>query len=244
MNRSINDHISACKYWLTVILMAIFTLYITGNALASTVLQEHSTLKLAAKHYIYERLADKYKLTLNFGLLDKRLRLKKCKTELKVFATGNKAPIGPTSIGVRCENPRWRVHMPVHVHAYTDVLVAKHPITRGEMITKSHLIFERHDVGRYYAGVYTDMKNLIGMIARRPIKNTAVITAQMVKPRLLITRGEIITIIAEGNGLKIRTAGKALMDGKHGQVIRVVNNRSGRKLFGEVIARSTVRVKM
>jgi len=244
MNRNVNNLFATCKYWLTVILMATFALYITGNTLASTVLQEHRSLQTAVKHYLNDNLADKYELTLKFGRLDKRLRLKKCQTELKVFTTGNRTPIGPTSIGVRCENPSWRVRLPVHVYAYTDILVAKHPIPRGEMITKNHLIYERHDVGRYHAGVYTDMKNLIGMVAKRPIRNTAVITAQMVKPRLLVTRGEMITIIAEGNGLKIRTSGKALMDGQHGQVIRIVNNRSGRKLSGEVVARSTVRVKM
>ena len=244
MNNEVNNRFTTCKYWLTVILMAIFALYVTGNTLASTVIQEHRSLQTAVKHYLDDRLADKYELTFKFGRLDKRLRLEKCQTELKVFTTGNRTPIGSVSIGVRCENPTWRVRLPVHVYAYTDVLVAKHPIPRGEMITKNHLQYERHNVGRYHAGVYTDMESLVGMIAKRPIRDTAVITARMVKPRLLVTRGEMITIIAEGNGLKIRTSGKALMDGQQGQVIQIVNNRSGRKLSGEVVARSTVRVKM
>ncbi len=244
MNRTENNFYAACKYWLTVIFMAVFALYITGNTLASTVYQTHNSLQQTVKQYLIDNYADQYDLTFKFGRLDKRLRLKKCKSTLQIFTTSNKAPIGSTSIGIRCEIPNWKVRLPVHVRAYTDVIVAKHPIARGEMITKQQLSFVRHDVGRYHAGVFTDINNLIGMIAKRSIRNTAVITAQMVKPRLLVTRGEMITIIAEGNGLKIRTAGKALMDGKHGQVISIVNNRSGRKLSGEVVARSTVRVKM
>ncbi len=244
MNRMRNYLFAACKYWLTVIFMAVFALYLTGNALAKPIYQSHTSLQQVIKTYLQDNYADKYELSLKFGRLDKRLRLKKCTTELQVFTTSNKEPVGPTSIGVRCENPGWRVRVPVHVHAYTDVLVAKHPIPRGEMITQSHLSFVRHDVGRYHAGVFTDINSLLGMIAKRPIRNTAVITARMVKPRLLVSRGEMITIIAEGNGLKIRTSGKALMDGHRGQVISVKNTRSGRKLSGEVVARSTVRVKM
>ncbi len=244
MNQSENNLITACKFWLTVIFMAVFALYITGNVVASPAYEAHSSLQQAVKTYLHDNYADQYDLTLKFGRLDKRLRLKKCKTRLQVFTTSNQQPFGPSSIGVRCENPDWRVRLPVHVHAYTNVIVAKHPIPRGDMITKHHLKFVRHDVGRYHAGVFTDINNLLGMIAKRPIRNTAVITAQMVKPRLLVSRGEMVTIIAEGNGLKIRTAGKALMDGHHGQVISVKNNRSGRKLSAEVVARSTVRVKM
>ena len=190
MKKLENNIFTAFRYWLTVIFMAVFALYVTGNTLASSVYQEHHSLQQAVKTYLIKNYADKYELTLKFGRLDKRLRLKKCKTELQVFTTSNRQPVGPTSIGVRCENPVWRVRLPVHVHAYTDVIVAKHPIPRGEMITKNHLSFVRHDVGRYHAGVFTDINNLLGMIAKRPIRNTSVITAQMVKPRLLVSRDD------------------------------------------------------
>jgi len=244
MNQTENNVIIKGKYWLTVIFMAVLTLYVAGYAFADSVYEQHHSLKNAVKTFLHKEYAHQYELTLKFGRLDKRLQLKKCKTPLRIFNTRNRPPLGSSSIGIRCEKPNWKVHLPVHVQAYTNIIVAKRPIARGEMISKGNLTLMRHDVGRFHGNVFTNMSDLDRMVAKRAIRNNAVITARMVKPRLLVSRGEVITIVAEVNGLKIRTAGEALMDGHQGQTIRVLNNRSGRKISGEVVSRSTVKVKM
>jgi flagella basal body P-ring formation protein FlgA len=106
------------------------------------------------------------------------------------------------------------------------------------------LQYVRQDISRYYAGVFTQSEDLVGMVAKRSIRHDAVITPKMVKPKRLIKRGDMITIIAESNGLRIHTKGEALMDGHRGQIIQVKNQRSGRQVSAEVIAQSTVRVKL
>ena len=236
--------LSGLKYWFTVIIMMVLALYFAGYPAAAPVYETQESLQQAIKQHLQQKFAGQYDLTITVARLDNRLRLQKCQGPLHVFAPGTRPTLGATNLGVRCTTPAWKVHVPVNVKAYTDVLVARHPIPRGEAITKDKLTFMRHDVGRYHTGVFLNVDDLDGMIARRTIRDKAVITAQMIKPRRLISRGEVITIIAEINGLKIRTAGEALMDGHQGQIIRVKNSRSGRKLSGEVIARSTVRVKM
>lgn len=228
----------------SVIFMASFCLLSVMPAHAQIQWQAHADLEIAASKFLHQHFDDRYELKLKFGKLDQRLRLSKCQEALRVFLPSSREPIGSATLGVRCTQPQWKVHVRVHVKAFTEVLVASRPLARNSNISKDDLQFVRQDISRYPAGVFTETDHLIGMTAKRSIRHDAVITPRMVKPKRLVNRGDIISIIAESNGLKIRTSGEALMDGHQGQVIQVKNNRSGRKISAEVIARSTVRVKM
>lgn len=234
----------AMTKWLSVIFMASFCLVFVNSAFAQKQWQAQSDLEKAANTFLHQHFDDRYEIKLKFGKLDKRLRLEKCQQALRVFLPSNREPVGSISLGIRCAEPRWKVHIPVKVEAYTQVLVANRPIVKNSMIERTDLQFVRQDIGRYHVGVFTNPDDLVGMVARRSIRHDAVITARMVKARRLIKRGDNITIIAVSNGLKIRTAGKALMDGHLGQIITVKNNRSGRQLSAEVVAQSTVRVNL
>ena len=230
--------------WPSAIFTAVLCLLLASPGYTQKQWQAHSDLEVATTNFLQKHFDDRYELQLKFGKLDKRLRLAKCQQALRVFLPTNMEPIGSVSIGVRCLQPKWKVHIPVRVSAYTQVLVASHPIAKNSVIKRTDMQFVRQDVSRHHAGVFTNPDDLIGMIAKRSIRHDAVITPRLVKPKRLVKRGDMITIIAEFNGLKIRTSGKALMDGHHGQIIQVKNNRSGRQVSAEVIAQSTVMVKM
>lgn len=230
--------------WLTAIFMATVCLIFVSPVHAQKQWQTPTDLEIAAKTFLHHHFADHYQLKLEFGKLDKRLRLAKCQQKLQVFLPVNREPVGSVSLGIRCISPEWKIHLPVKVKAYTQVLVANRPIVRNSVIQQDDLNFIRQDIGRYHAGVFTNPDDLVGMVAKRSIRHNAVITPRMVKPKRLVKRGDMITIIAESGGMKIRTMGEALMDGHQGQVIQVKNNRSGRKVSAEVIARLTVKVNL
>ena len=230
---------------LCVIFMTVGLQLFAAVAVAAPNWQSHEQLQLAARKFIEGFFAKQDEIKIHFGTLDKRLRLEVCREPLQPYlSSGHQPPLGATNIGLRCPDPDWKVHIPARVSVFTEVLTAKHPIVRGSIIGKDDLILTRRDAGRFPMGVFREFDELVGMVARRSIRDDAVITPQMVKPRRLVSRGELITIVAEANGLQIRTSGKALMDGHRGQMITVKNVRSGRTVSGEVIARSVVRVKM
>jgi len=230
--------------WQCAIFMATLCLLLAHPGYAQQQWQAHTDLETAATDFLQQHFADRYELKLKFGKLDRRLRLAKCEQPLRVFLPSNRKPIGSTTMGIRCIQPTWKVHIPVRVQAYTQVIVATRPIVKNSIIVQADLQFIRQDISRYSAGVFTNPEHLIGMVAKRSIRHDAVITPRMVKPKRLVSRGDTIAIIAEANGLTIRTTGKALMDGHQGQIIQVKNSRSGRQISAEVIARSTVRVRM
>lgn len=232
-----------CRFLKAFLYMAIFCQYIASNAFAAQ-WQDHADLQNAAREFVQQSFDEEYELEITVGNLDNRLLLEECQGPLHTFLPYHKPPLGAVSVGVRCEMPDWKVHVSLQVRAYTNVMVAKQPLTRGTMISENDIESKKREISRYSAGVYTEQNQLIGMITKRNIRQDAVMTPRMVEPRRLVSRGQDVTIIAEFNGMQIRTKGEALMDGHKGQVISVENTRSGKKISGEVIAPSTVRVKM
>ena len=59
---------------------------------------------------------------------------------------------------------------------------------------------------------------------------------------VLVRRGQIVTLVAGGGPVEIRTTGKALADGAAGERVRVRNERSNRIVEGVVAEDGTVRV--
>lgn len=206
--------------------------------------QDHAALQVAVKRFVETYFDETHELDIKVGTLDNRLLLDQCQSPLQAFMPYDKAPLGAVSIGIRCNMPAWKVHIPVQVQAYTPVMVAKLPITRGALITANEVEIQKREISRYSAGTYNHAEQLFGMVAKRNIRQSDVLTPRMLMPRRLVSRGQAVTIIAELGGMQIRTKGEALMDGHQGQIIRVENQRSGKEISGEVIAVSTVRIKM
>jgi flagella basal body P-ring formation protein FlgA len=59
----------------------------------------------------------------------------------------------------------------------------------------------------------------------------------------LIRRGDVVRIIAESNTFRISTKGEAKEDGGKGERIRLVNLRSKKNIYAEVVDPGTVRVQ-
>ncbi len=223
---------------------AILCLLAGSLQVEATQWQNHDAIRDAARQFVHDYFDKHHRLDVKIGYLDQRLHLSTCQGALHAFMPVNTPPMGTTTIGIRCEFPGWKVHVSAQVRVYTRVVVSTRPITRGSLVQAADLGLQEREISRYRRGVYASKKQLLGMVARRPIRQDAVLTPTLLKPRRLVNRGQPVTIVAEYNGLQIRTQGEALADGHKGQIIRVENSRSGKQLAAEVIAPATVKVKM
>lgn len=76
----------------------------------------------------------------------------------------------------------------------------------------------------------------------RPVKSGEVITPRMLRQKIAVKRGEIVTLILEGRGFRITTHGQAAEDARRGDTVRVVNATSKRDVLGKVEGPGMVRV--
>jgi flagella basal body P-ring formation protein FlgA len=86
------------------------------------------------------------------------------------------------------------------------------------------------------------MEDPADLEALRPIRAGEVVTARMVRPKVLVRRGEIVTLLLEGQGFRITTQGRAAEDARRGDSVRVVNVTSKREVLGTVESAGLVRV--
>lgn len=135
-----------------------------------------------------------------------------------------------TSVGVKCE-----------VKAYQNVIVAARNLAYGEIITGDAIRLDRCEIG-HLTGYVTDPEKVIGLSMRRPVVAGVPITdAVLIKP-VIMQRNATITIMVKIGDIVIMTSGKALQQGREGDVIRVQNLSSQKILTAKVIDGTTVQV--
>lgn len=201
----------------------------------------HKTIE----NHIRNQFPESIQISSKISKLDPHLRLAKCGQALDAFYPTGARKLGPTTIGVRCfDTSPWQIFVSVDIKAFGPAVVSKQPLPRGTILQASDLAIAKRELSSAMYGYYTSTRELEGMELRYSLASGNIIGPKSVKPRHLVKQGDIVTILAETNGLHIRVKGKALMNGFRGQSIRIKNTRSDRVLEGEVVAAKTVRVKL
>lgn len=227
------------------VILASLCLTMSLGAIATENHQSTQSLRAIVGQFIKTTMGSTSPQKIVFGKLDPRLKLAKCTQRPQAFLPVGGRQIGYTTIGVRCDgNQPWKVYVPVNILVTGQVLVTTRPLPRGTFITASDVMPAPRELSRITSGYFMNKSDLIGMELKRSLKRGKVITPTTVKPARLVKRGENVTILAESGNLSIRVKGKALMDGRQGQTIRVTNLRSKRELQATVVARGIVKINM
>ncbi len=210
--------------------------------------QWHSleSIRLQAENFLENhRYNSPYPPRIELGRLDPRLRLKPCAEDLLIGFTRPDKDYGNTSLTLRCPRPTgWKIHLPVTVRLYDDVLITRNPIRRGSAIDSNQLVSRKQEISRFQGGYYRPGDPLDRLQARRDLPAGTPLTTRSVEPRLAVHSGEQVTIHLSVQGLDIKSRGKALQSGPVGKIIQVRNIRSGRIVEGEITAPGLVRVGM
>ena len=177
--------------------------------------------------------------------LDKRLRLRACTNPVDVNFPQYAQPLGRTSVEVSCDSARpWKILVTVYIKKYINIIIAKHSLPAGSVITANDIGLKRADVSRVRGGYFTEISQLSNMVLRRSIKKGKILSSSALKPRQLVSRGDEILILAQTSNLTIKVKGKALMNGTLGQRIKVKNLNSKRIFQAIVISNGLVKVNM
>ena len=127
---------------------------------------------------------------------------------------------------------------------YETVAVAARPLSRGERLSAADIDLQRQDVSRLSGGYQNSVDEVVGMEVRRSVRAGMVLNRSVIRPPILVNRGERVSITAANGTVHVSMEGKALASGARGELIEVVNLSSRNKLEAEVIAPGVVRVRM
>jgi flagella basal body P-ring formation protein FlgA len=130
------------------------------------------------------------------------------------------------------------------VYETLQLPVLARPIAPGEVIQLPDLDWISVRLDRIAPNAVTDPKQLVGMTARRPLRDGQMLRISDVTMAAAIKRGSMVTLMVSTENMTLTAQGRALEDAALGQPIRVVNTMSNKQLTGVVKDGTTVTIPL
>lgn len=130
----------------------------------------------------------------------------------------------------------------VEVEALADMVVTTRQLDRDTIITGSDLAVRKQDIaavqGRYLASV----DSAIGKKVRMTVRANTPLRSDQLEKIPLIKPGQLVTIVAENERMRITVTGKAKSAGAEGDTVVVQNLNSLKEIPARVLDANTVQI--
>ena len=168
------------------------------------------------------------------GTIDERLPLTRCEDALTISLPARMEIRRNTTVYLKCEGDKsWDLYLPVRVSIQKPYVTVAVPVAKGDILSEPMLTLAYQDQTLIRGDYLTDPTALIGVRSKRELKPGQPIRLTQV---CVVCKGDQVTLSAENSSMQIKTMARALQDGSFGDMIRLVNTRSGRTVQGQVSA--------
>ena len=135
------------------------------------------------------------------------------------------------------------VQVPFRVFTKRELYVLKAAGQKGDAIGPKDIVVRETYMNGKGSGYPTSVDDVVGKVLKRDVPANTLVTDQILEDRIVVRRGDAVTIIAESDKLVVRTKGKTVDKGRMGDVIRVKNTVSGKEVMAKVVSSSSVKVE-
>ena len=135
-----------------------------------------------------------------------------------------------------------RVKMNGDVHLFGEVVCAAETLQRHHILHADDLLTIRRDISMLGPDFISSPKLAIGTELKTTLRPGSIIYKRFLKKPKIVKRGDVVSIMAQTNRLKIRVPGRIESDGSVGDLIRVKNLMSRKEVYARVINSEEVRV--
>ncbi|WPZ34163.1 flagellar basal body P-ring formation chaperone FlgA [Thalassobaculum sp. OXR-137] len=121
------------------------------------------------------------------------------------------------------------------VVAMVQIPVLRRHAMPGQVITEEMVSWERVAARQASVTTVTRQEDIIGQTARRPLTAGVPVRLTDLKPNLMVTKGDLITLTVRTGTMTLTARGKAMESGTRGAVIRVTNTQSQKVVEARII---------
>ena len=163
----------------------------------------------------------------------------------KVVAPRNTDFLGNVPLSVlfkvnrRLEKKIWAT---VNIEVLTEMVVTKRSLRRYHTITEDDIHLKKMDLSKVKSNAVTTYEEALGKRTKRAINTGEVLRTDHIELPPLVKRGDVVSIIAETDGLRITALGEVRKKGCRGERIKVLNLDSKKCIYAHVLDSNTVRV--
>jgi len=130
----------------------------------------------------------------------------------------------------------------VEVEALAEMAVAARQIDHGTVITAGDVALKKLDVSATQGHYLGNLSDVVGKKARSTIRPNSPFKPEQLEKVALIKSGQIVTIVAENERIRVTLTGKARSAGAEGDMINVQNMNSLKEFPARVVDATTVMV--
>lgn len=173
------------------------------------------------------------------------LKLPAGKVEYEIAAPQQWSGWGTVNISVLARlNDEVVRNIPVRidVEAVADMVVALHQIEHGDVISAADVTVQKREINQSTNLAARTITDVLGKKARLAFRANQPVRADQIERVPLVKSGQMVSIVAENEVLKISVPGKARSAGAEGDTIRVQNLSSLKEIPARVINATTVQV--
>jgi flagella basal body P-ring formation protein FlgA len=128
------------------------------------------------------------------------------------------------------------------VYEMAQVPVPNRLISAGEVVNAGDIEWQPVQLGRLANNSLTDTQQVIGFMAKRPLKAGQVLRMSDLVMAPTVKKNDLVRLVVQSGQMTLSVQGKVLQDAAIGQTVRVVNVSTNRQLSGTVIDAGTVAV--
>jgi len=173
--------------------------------------------------------------------IDERLRLAACTAPLEARLE-REVRNGQGTVAVACAGAApWRLFVPVRVVEQVNVIVARHPLAAGTVLSADDLETHTQASTSLPLDYLSDPAQAIGLTVRRTVPEGTVLAGAALEAPEIIARGALVTVVSGSGPVHVKSEGVALEGARLKGRIRV-KTPSGRIVEGVVEASGEVRV--
>lgn len=128
------------------------------------------------------------------------------------------------------------------VEALAEMVVANRTLERGEVVQAADVSLAKRDLGKVSGRFCRTPSEVVGMRVKNAIRGNLPVRGDYLERVPLVKSGQLVTIVAENEVIRLTASGRAKGSGAAGDTIAVQNLNSQKEIAARVIDASTVRV--
>lgn len=130
----------------------------------------------------------------------------------------------------------------VEIEALVDMVVTVRQINHGSVIAAADLALRKQDIAAVQGRYLARLEDAVGKKARITLRPNATVRNDQLEKVPLIRQGQLVTIVAENERMRITATGRAKSAGAEGDTITVQNLSSLKELPARVLSADTVQI--
>jgi len=173
------------------------------------------------------------------------LKLPAGKASFEVVAPSRWEGYGSTSLAVIVrvdDQVKKNLTVLVEVEALAEMVVATRTLERGEVVTAADVALDRRDLAHVQGRFSRSLDEVIGMRVKSALRANAPLRGDYLERVPVVKSGQLVTIVAENEVVRITATGRAKVSGAVGDTISVQNLSSQKEIAARVVDATTVKV--